>query len=254
MDKKIEDIKLNIILIISIMMVLFIICLVLYSDTFKKFININLETNYTLSGGQDELSQSLEKLIPYTDSSSPKYLTAYQGGKTNINNIHNDVLLFKSIESLDFTNLTTSNVQNALLKLYGQNYFITHNTFSINGVDMCLFDKEYNTYTCNKQNISIPLYKAYRKIAKIDINGEDTSLTENIIFYSEEVIDDTTIYKIYTDGTYQIITKAFTNHDLEEKNTTIELYLDTLSNFYTTYVSSFKKNNDNYNWIGTVKQ
>ena len=178
--KNFENVKMNIILIIAIMLLLFTICLVLYSDLFFQKERMNIQTNYIFEGGKDNLSQTLENIIPYMDTTSPKYLTAYQDQNTSIINIHNDILLAKAIEELNYNDLTTLNIQNKIKDMYGDNYFITNKSLNVDGENICLYLNSYNNYSCSKQSIKQIKYKAKRKILDINISNLIT-LRENIL-------------------------------------------------------------------------
>ena len=78
-------------------------------------------------------------------------------------------------------------------------------------------------------------------------------MTEDILFYSEEKIQNITEYKVYNNGLYERVVLTFTSNDLESENVSFEQYIvDNLSGLRVQYQSSFIMNDDNYNWIGTV--
>lgn len=248
--KKYEDIKINIILVISFMMLLFTLCLIMYSEPFFRLSKMSINTNYTYPL-ENELALKLQSLIPYSEVTSPKYLTAYQDKDTNLTNIHNDILLYQALTNIKDSLYTSKNIENSLNNLYGTNYFISHNSFNIDGKLSCLFDNTSNIYNCSNLNTTSIIYKSLRKIKNLLINDQYI-LEENIIFYSEEKINDLVIYKIYENGLYQNVIKAFTNKDLEEQNTSIDNYLNTLDLYAKKYQSVFKKiDEDTYNWLGT---
>lgn len=93
MKNKFEHAKADVILIISIMTLLFTLCIVLYTDTFLRDTKMDIETSVELQGGKEASSIKLQELIPYQDIRNKKYVTAYQDKKTNIEDIHNSVIL-----------------------------------------------------------------------------------------------------------------------------------------------------------------
>ena len=97
------------------------------------------------------------------------------------------------------------------------------------------------------------MYKADRDIININISDNNIYLTEDILFYSEEKIQNITEYKVYTNGLYETVILTFTSNDIDKENVSFDEYIvDNLSGLRVEYQSRFVINDDKYNWIGTV--
>src|SRR5690625_3545896 len=93
MKTNVKDIKTNVVLAFIILLLLFTICLVLYSKWNNEKIDVN--TNINFEGGNDLLSQELQNIIPYVTTNNPGYLMAYQDKYVTLKQIDNDILLTK---------------------------------------------------------------------------------------------------------------------------------------------------------------
>lgn len=252
--KDIKDAKGSILLAFSLLLLLFTICIVMYSinwDTDKSN-KMNVNTNITFDGGDDALSQELQYIIPFVTTNNNEYVTAYQDKEVKLSDVNNDILLtkgyFNNMESniFDYKNLASK-----ISDLYGSDLFIVNKSFNVNGSNECIYEDK--VYTCNEVNYNGILYKASRNIKNINIGEDIIYLTEDILFYSEEKIQNIVEYKVYSNGLYNNVLFTFTSNDLEKENVSFEQYLvDNLGTFRVQYQSSFVINSDKYNWIGTV--
>ena len=249
----VKDVKGNILLAFAILLLLFTICIVMYNINWgNKSNRINVNTNITFDGGNDSFSQELQYIIPYVTTNNTDYVTAYQDGEVKVSDINNDILLTKGY----FNNMESNTFDSGLLvskisDLYGSDLFIVNKSFNVNGSNECIYDN--GVYTCNEVDYSRILYKADRDINNINIGEDIIYLTEDILFYSEERIQNVVEYKIYNNGLYERVVLVFTSNDLEDENVSFEQYIiDNLSGLRVQYQSSFVINNDKYNWIGTV--
>ena len=246
--KNIKEIKSNIILAFIILLLLFTLCLVLYTQWNNE--NINVTTNINFEGGNDTLSQKLQNIIPYVFTNSPNYLMAYQDKYVTLKDIDNDILLTKGYFHHQNSSFNSGDMISNLYNLYGNNAFIVNKDFNVNGKNSCTYnDQIFNCTTLEYDGI---LYKADRKVAKINISDNKISLIENILFYSEEKVDDVTHYHIYKDGLYKDSLLTVTSNDLVRANIPFTMYINKyLSDNIVTYQSDFIINKNNYNWIGT---
>ena len=250
--KDIKDAKGNILLAFAILLFLFTLCIVIYNLNWSKEEAMNVSTNISFDGGTDALSQELQYIIPYVDVNNPIYVTAYQDKDVTIKDINNDILLTKGY----FNNMESNTFDSGVLlskisDLYGSDLFIVNKSFNVNGSNECIYSDR--VYTCNKVDYNGILYKADRDISNINISEDIIYLTEDILFYSEEKIQNITEYKVYNNGLYERVVLTFTSNDLESENVSFEQYIvDNLSGLRVQYQSSFIMNDDNYNWIGTV--
>ena len=252
--KDIKDAKGNILLAFAILLLLFTICIVMYSINWRndKSNRMNGDTNITFDGGDDALSQELQYIIPYVTTNSTEYVTAYQDKEVRVSDVNNDILLTKGY----FNNMESNTFDSGVLlskisDLYGSDLFIVNKSFNVNGSNECIYSDR--VYTCNKVDYNGILYKADRDISNINIGEDVIYLTEDILFYSEERIQNVTEYKVYNNGLYERVVLTFTSNDLESENVSFEQYIvDNLSGLRVQYQSSFIMNNENYNWIGTV--
>lgn len=247
----IKDVKENIILSFAILLFLFTLCIVIYNINWNNNDLIDVSTNISFDGGNDALSQELQNIIPYVTLCNPKYVTAYQNKEVSINDIDNDILLTKGYFYAMKSNYFDSgelllNISN----LYGNDLFIVNKDFNVNGKNYCTYNN--HKYSCDEIDYNGILYKANRDIFNINIGNDIIYLTENILFYSEEKIQNITEYKVYNNGLYENVVLTFTSNDIDRKNVTFEEYIDNLTNLRVQYQSSFVINNDKYNWIGTV--
>ena len=193
----------------------------------------------------------MQNIIPYVTTNDTKYITAYQDRNVNISKIHNDIILTKGY----FNNIKDNEFKSSVLldkisELYGNDIFIVHKAFNVNGKDNC----EYvdNTYRCNENSYDGILYKADRKIINTDIGSDFIYLTEDVLFYSEESIQNITYYNIYENGLYDKVVLSFTSNDVDKENITLSDYFAKyLDNKRVEYKSKFGINNDHYYWIGT---
>lgn len=252
--KDIKDAKGNILLAFAILLLLFTICIVMYSINWgnDKSNRMNVDTNITFDGGDDALSQELQYIIPFVTTNNIDYVTAYQDKEVRVSAVNNDILLTKGY----FNNMESNTFDSGVLlskisDLYGSDLFIVNKSFNVNGSNECIYSDR--VYTCNKVDYNGILYKADRDISNINISDSTIYLTENILFYSEERFQNVTEYKVYTNGLYETVVLTFTSNDLESENVSFEQYIvDNLSGLRVQYQSSFIMNDGNYNWIGTV--
>ena len=251
--KDIKDAKGNILLAFAILLLLFTICIVMYNINWGNENNkMSVNTNITFDGGDDALSQEPQYIIPYVTNNSTEYVTAYQDKEVRASDVNNDILLTKGY----FNNMESNTFDSGVLlskisDLYGSDLFIVNKSFNVNGSNECIYSDR--VYTCNKVNYNGILYKADRDISNINISEDTIYLTEDILFYSEEKIQNITEYKVYNNGLYERVVLTFTSNDLESENVSFVQYIvDNLSDLRVQYQSSFIMNDDNYNWIGTV--
>lgn len=251
--KDIKDAKGSILLAFAILLLLFTICIVMYNINWGNENNkMSINTNITFDGGDDALSQELQYIIPYVTTNSTEYVTAYQDKEVEVSDVNNDVLLTKGY----FNNMESNTFDSGVLlskisDLYGSDLFIVNKSFNVNGSNECIYSDR--VYTCNEVDYNGILYKADRDISNINISEDTIYLTEDILFYSEEKIQNITEYKVYNNGLYERVVLTFTSNDLESENVSFEQYIvDNLSGLRVQYQSSFIMNDDNYNWIGTV--
>ncbi|HIS12649.1 MAG TPA: hypothetical protein IAB40_06015 [Candidatus Onthocola stercoravium] len=248
MKTNVKDIKTNVVLAFIILLLLFTICLVLYSKWNNEKIDVN--TNINFEGGNDLLSQELQNIIPYVTTNNPGYLMAYQDKYVTLKQIDNDILLTKGYFHHQENTFNSGMMINSLYELYGSEVFIVNNNFNVNGKNDCTYDNY--TYTCTTLEYEGTLYKADRDIVNVNINDNKLSLIENILFYSEETIQGVTYYRIYNNGLYVTSTLTITSNDLKKANVSFDNYIsNNLSDSRVTYQSDFVINENNYNWIGT---
>lgn len=250
MKDDIEKVKANIILILAIMTLLFTICLIKYSDIFKQSAITDVNTEIEMLGGKDTMSLQLQKLIPYDSVSDPKYKTAYQGNKTNISSVHNNIILAAAKENLNKNNFTKKELIDQINLNYGKNVFVSHNDFQFHIYEACEYKE--NSYTCQETDYDGIVYKALRNITNLSINQE-IYLKEDILFISIETHETGLLYNIYEDGTYEHITASFSDKDIEQTNVNLENYLKQYEDKRVTYESKFIDNNNSYQWISTEK-
>lgn len=251
--KDIKDAKGNILLAFAVLLLLFTICIVLYNVNWSNKKNrMNVNTNITFDGGADSLSQELQYIIPYVTINDPKFVTAYQDKDVRISDINNDILLTKGYFNNMGSNIFDSGkLISKISNLYGSDLFIVNKNFNVNGSKACEYSDR--TYTCSELDYDGILYKADRNINNINISDDKIYLTEDILFYSEEKIQNVVEYKVYTNGLYESVILTFSSNDIEKENVTFEQYIvDNLSGLRVQYQSSFVINDDEYNWIGTV--
>lgn len=250
MKESFNQVKSNIILIIMFMALLFTICIVMYTDIFTRNIEMDINTNMGIKGGNDALSQELQNMIPYIKTTDIKYVTAYQNKKTNISSIHNDVILTKAFSTLEEKDLYDSGeFLKKINKFYGTKVFIVNESFMVNGKNLCIYKN--NKYSCSSTNYNGIIYEAKRSIENLSIDDDNIYLYENILFFSTETINNITYYKIYKDGTYTELTDAFTNLDIEKDNTNLNTYLKKYNDKKIEYKSTFIVTNEGYNWLST---
>lgn len=254
MNYDVKDAKGNVLLAFAILLLLFTICIVVYTNGWFKSMDEDMDvtTNISFDGGVDSLSKELQYIIPYVNVSDPVYVTAYQDDETAIDDIHNDILLTKGY----FNNMESNSFSSGLLlskisDLYGSDFIIVNKSFNVNGKNSCVYEDQ--SYKCETLEYKGKLYKADRKIENINITNNEIKLTENILFYSEEKVMDMTYYNVYNNGLYETIVLSFTSNDVARENITLEEYIEkNLNNRRIGYQSSFVINNNKYNWIGTV--
>ena len=248
MKMSVKDVKSSVFLAFIILLLLFTICLVLYSKWNKK--DIDVTTNISFDGGTDSLSQELQYIIPFVTTNNKQYVTAYQKDYVTLNQVHNDILLTKGYFHHQENTFNSGIMINSLYELYGSEVFIVNNNFNVNGKNDCTYDNY--TYTCTTLEYEGTLYKADRDIVNVNINDNKLSLIENILFYSEETIQGLTYYRIYNNGLYETNTLTITSNDLKKANVSFDNYIsNNLSDSRVTYQSDFVINENNYNWIGT---
>lgn len=248
----IKDAKGNILLAFAVLLLLFTVCIVIYNVNWNKKDAMNVSTNISFDGGTDALSQELQYIIPYVTINNPVYVTAYQDKNVTISDVNNDILLTKGyFNNMESDNFDSGELLSKISDLYGSDLFIVNKSFNVNGSNECIYSDR--VYTCNKVDYNGILYKADRDISNINISEDTIYLTEDILFYSEERIQNVTEYKVYNNGLYERVVLTFTSNDLESENVSFEQYIvDNLSGLRVQYQSSFVINDDKYNWIGTV--
>lgn len=255
MKSDIKNEKENMLLGFIILLLVIALCSFLYINGYIKSDNIdgdmNINTIINFDGGTDSLSKELQNLIPYVTINNKDYKTAYQDKYVTISDINNDILLTKGIYSTSKNNLSANQLIDIISNMYGNDIFIVNKSFTVNGKNYCNYEND--TYTCEILEYDGILYKADRDIANISIGDDKIYLTEDILFYSEEKIQNITEYKIYNNGLYETVVLTFSSNDIDEKNVTFEEYIiDNLGGLRVQYQSSFVINDDKYNWIGTV--
>lgn len=248
--KKEKNVKSYVILSFVIIILLFTICIAIYKNGQNENL-FEVKTSFRVNNENDLFSLQLQNIIPYVTTNDTKYITAYQDRNVNISKIHNDIILTKGY----FNNIKDNEFKSSVLldkisELYGNDIFIVHKAFNVNGKDNC----EYvdNTYRCNENSYDGILYKADRKIINTDIGNDFIYLTEDVLFYSEESIQNITYYNIYENGLYDKVVLSFTSNDVDKENITLSDYFAKyLDNIRVEYKSKFGINNDHYYWIGT---
>lgn len=248
--KKENNVKSYVILSFVIIILLFTICIAMYKNGQNEDL-FEVKTSFRVNNENDLFSLQLQNIIPYVTTNDAKYITAYQDRNVNISKIHNDIILTKGY----FNNIKDNEFKSSVLldkisELYGNDIFIVHKAFNVNGKDNC----EYvdNTYRCNENSYDGILYKADRKIINTDIGSDFIYLTEDVLFYSEESIQNITYYNIYENGLYDKVVLSFTSNDVDKENITLSDYFAKyLDNKRVEYKSKFGINNDHYYWIGT---
>lgn len=248
--KKENNVKSYVILSFVIIILLFTICIAIYKNGQNENL-FEVKTSFRVNNENDLFSLQLQNIIPYVTTNDTKYITAYQDRNVNISKIHNDIILTKGY----FNNIKDNEFKSSVLldkisELYGNDIFIVHKAFNVNGKDNC----EYvdNTYRCNENSYDGILYKADRKIINTDIGNDFIYLTEDVLFYSEESIQNITYYNIYENGLYDKVVLSFTSNDVDKENITLSDYFAKyLDNKRVEYKSKFGINNDHYYWIGT---
>lgn len=248
--KKENNVKSYVILSFVIIILLFTICIAIYKNGQNEDL-FEVKTLFRVNNENDLFSLQLQNIIPYVTTNDTKYITAYQDRNVNISKIHNDIILTKGY----FNNIKDNEFKSSVLldkisELYGNDIFIVHKAFNVNGKDNC----EYvdNTYRCNENSYDGILYKADRKIINTDIGNDFIYLTEDVLFYSEESIQNITYYNIYENGLYDKVVLSFTSNDVDKENITLSDYFAKyLDNKRVEYKSKFGINNDHYYWIGT---
>ena len=248
--KKENNVKSYVILSFVIIILLFTICIAIYKNGQNEDL-FEVKTSFRVNNENDLFSLQLQNIIPYVTTNDTKYITAYQDRNVNISKIHNDIILTKGY----FNNIKDNEFKSSVLldkisELYGNDIFIVHKAFNVNGKDNC----EYvdNTYRCNENSYDGILYKADRRIINTDIGSDFIYLTEDVLFYSEESIQNITYYNIYENGLYDKVVLSFTSNDVDKENITLSDYFAKyLDNKRVEYKSKFGINNDHYYWIGT---
>lgn len=248
--KKENNVKSYVILSFAIIILLFTICIAMYKNDHNEDL-FEVKTSFRVNNENDLFSLQLQNIIPYVTTNDTKYITAYQDRNVNISKIHNDIILTKGY----FNNIKDNEFKSSVLldkisELYGNDIFIVHKAFNVNGKDDC----EYvdNTYRCNENSYDGILYKADRRIINTDIGNDFIYLTEDVLFYSEESIQNITYYNIYENGLYDKVVLSFTSNDVDKENITLSDYFAKyLDNKRVEYKSKFGINNDHYYWIGT---
>lgn len=247
---KIKEVKENILLAFIIIILLFVVCFVIYTQWDK--IEVESVTNMEFAGGTDSLSQELQYIIPYVTIRNASYLTAYQDDYVTLDQIDNDILLTKAYFANQKSSFISSEVMDKLIKYYGNDSFVMYKDFNVNGKNSCTYANY--TFTCTEEDYDGILYKADRNISNINITEDIIYLTESILFYSEEVINDVAYYQVYDNGLYNNVTMTFSSNDLNRSNLSLEEYIDlNLMDYRVEYQSNFIHNGDDYNWIGTEK-
>ncbi len=249
MKQKTENIKIEIILVISIMCVLYSICLVLYSPIFSNIKDFEVTTSLELSSSEISLAKKLTEIIPYAEITNLKYKTAYQKNPTSISNIPSSIITSTAYRALNKNNFTKEELTDAITRLYKTDLFIMNESFTPNTHTFCKYNEP--TYFCSDKSYLGIVYKVSRNFQNIIIKEAEIFLTEDILFYSEEKINDLIYYKIYSDSTYNDISLIFTTKDLEKENKELDQYLKEQSESWFKYESTFKLNNQDYYWLKT---
>lgn len=244
--KKEQNAKKQATFVLAIMVFLFTYCYVMYTGLGN---NNAMHTNVELIGGNDVISRRLQEIIPYTPKIDAKMVTAYQDKKIINTDIDNDILLMKAYETVE--NKTYMNFNKVLERLYGTNLFLVNKNFNPTGKISCEYDNNTMKYTCTEEEYTGIIYDCARLINKLNINDNDYFLTEDIIFYSQEVSDGEILYKIYKDASYTEVVASFVEDNI---NMDIKQYLmNKYSIYINTYKSSFTVNNSTYRWLSTEK-
>lgn len=249
-----EQKKTDIILVISIMTMLFTLCIVLYSGTFDRDHPIEITTNLNFQDENEALSKELQEKIPFTEVTDKTYITAYQSKKTTIKNINNAVLLTIALQKLNKTNVSSTELLRVINANYGDTIFLINESFNVNNIDDCTYQKSTNEYTCIRQNRNGLLYQVRRKIKSIRLNDDKAILTEENIFYTTEKKNDIIYYKVFEDETYNKIIGEFTSIEVTQEQKTIATFLEKYITNGIIYESTFKKIGDEYKWISTEKK
>lgn len=246
-----EDVKSNVILIIAIMVFLFTFCFVMYTGILDDG-KMDINTSYEINTGNSSISKKLQNIIPYIGLVDTSYKTAYQDSLSTIESISNSVYLAKAYLNSGYND--EKRLLNQLNNMYGDSIFIVNESFYVNGSEYCKFNSEEREYDCGKIKNNDKKYLANREITNINISGDNYYLTENIIFYSSEIVGDEFGYEIYSDGTYNSVIDRFTSNDVELANITFDEYLrNNYKENSNIYRSKFVVNNSNYNWINTER-
>jgi len=248
--KNFDNAKANIVLIFAIMSFLLIFCFLFYSGLFKED-DMKVNTNLEFSGGNDVISQKLQKIIPFSDLTDPNIKTAYQSGVVFVGDIDNNIFLLKALEKESESDI--GSITKSLNKMYGDSLFLVHNDFNVNGKYNCLYNTIDQNYKCEDVSYNGKIYKAYRKIKNITISNNDYLLNENIVFYSEEKANDITYYEVYDDGTFTKKVSSFTTIDMTRENLKLEDFIDKYYNDKNVYRSKFTLENKNYIWNRTER-
>ena len=248
----IKDAKGNILLAFAVLLLLFTVCIVIYNVNWNKKDAMNVSTIISFDGGTDALSQELQYIIPYVTTNNPVYVTAYQDKNVTISDVNNDILLTKGyFNNMESDNFDSGELLAKISDLYGSDLFIVNKDFNVNGKNACTYSDR--KYTCSENSYNGILYKANRVITNINISDSTIYLTEDILFYSEEKIQNVTEYKVYTNGLYETVVLTFTSNDIAKENVPFDEYvIDNLGGLRVQYQSSFVINDDKYNWTGTV--
>ena len=250
MEKKYIQVKNNIVVILIFMIFLFTLCFVLYSARNKNEMDIN--TSIELDNGQDVISQNLQSIIPTSEKIDKNIRTAYQTKIATYREIDNDVFLMKAYKLA--SNYSYKDMYNILKKIYGNNLFIINNSFNVNGIDKCNYDSALKIYKCKSVEYKGTTYGTYRKVERVNISNNNYYLTEKVVFYSTNNINDEIKYSVYTDSTYSDAIVNFTNNDFNTKDIGVEEYI--AQNYYgnaNIYRSKFILIKNNYQWVNTER-
>jgi len=250
-EKEYEKAKLNILIVMVIMALMTTFCFVFYTGVVNKN-DLEVNTNLEFLGGSDTLSKRLQETIPYVTLIDKNIKTAYQNTITNINSIDNDVYLTKAYNYTQSTDI--GQMMKILSNLYGSSLFIVHKNFYVNGIDKCIYNDELQNYECQTSNYKEKIYHTLRTVENLIIENDTYYLSENIIFYSIETINNIKHYTVYKDYKYEEEIDDFTNLDLEKENIKFDVFIkEKYKNNINKYRSKFSLENVNYIWNYTER-
>lgn len=248
--KRIDDldkVKANITLIIAFMIFLFAYCYVMYTKVGSEN---NLNGILNIDGGTESIAERLEQIIPFSEITDLKYVTAYQDKLITSTEIENDIFLQKAYENS--ASKYYSNFKETLNRLYGDNLFLINQSFNVNGKIECKYDDQELYYQCQEKKYDGLIYDAIRTVVNLELAEENYNLVENIIFYTYIEEPEAIKYQIYADEKYQNLVGEFTSKDLNNQNIS-EYIIDNYKKYELKYISKFIINSGTYCWIKTER-